>query len=126
MAFRFGAPSVAVGDSSESDEGSPPSSNPAGWEQVPERTAELARTDSFGTGHMPVIVERAGGQARKRFLEFFTATIRNENTRVAYARAVGAFFEWCRSYRLELIDIESNEKLWIGERQIEKRQVDKR
>lgn len=27
---------------------------------------------------------------------------------------------------LELIDIESNEKLWIGERQIEKRQVDKR
>ncbi|MFG0274335.1 MAG: penicillin-binding protein activator LpoB [Phycisphaerales bacterium] len=27
---------------------------------------------------------------------------------------------------LELIDIESNEKLWIGERQIEKRQVDRR
>jgi site-specific recombinase XerD len=57
-------------------------------------------------GNVPAVIDRAGGQARKRFLEFFTATIRNENTRMAYARAVGSFFTWCRDYRLELIDIE--------------------
>ncbi len=55
---------------------------------------------------VPAVIDRAGGIARKRFLEFFTATIRNENTRMAYARAVGSFFAWCREYRLELIDIE--------------------
>ena len=55
---------------------------------------------------VPVVIDRAGGQARRRFLEFFTATIRNQNTRMAYARAVGAFFEWCREYRLELVEIE--------------------
>jgi integrase len=60
----------------------------------------------YASGKVPAIIDRAGGQARKRFLEFFTATIRNENTRMAYARAVGTFFEWCRVYRLELIDIE--------------------
>ncbi|MBX9638528.1 MAG: site-specific integrase [Mycobacteriaceae bacterium] len=60
----------------------------------------------YASGTVPAIIDRAGGQARKRFLEFFTATIRNENTRMAYARAVGTFFEWCREYRLELLDIE--------------------
>ncbi|MBX9628246.1 MAG: site-specific integrase [Gemmataceae bacterium] len=58
------------------------------------------------SGKVPAVIDRAGGHARKRFLEFFTATIRNENTRMAYARAVGSFFAWCQSYRLELFDIE--------------------
>ncbi len=60
----------------------------------------------YSAGTVPEIIDRAGAAARKRFLEFFTATIRNENTRVAYARAVGSFFAWCQSYRLELLDIE--------------------
>lgn len=60
----------------------------------------------YASGKAPAIIDRAGGQARKRFLEFFTATIRNENTRMAYARAVGSFFAWCQGYRLELLDIE--------------------
>lgn len=60
----------------------------------------------YSAGCVPAVIARAGGKARKRFLEFFTATIRNENTRMAYARAVGSFFEWCREFRLELIDIE--------------------
>jgi site-specific recombinase XerD len=60
----------------------------------------------YSAGSVPAVIDRAGGTARKRFLEFFTATIRNENTRMAYARAVGGFFEWCQGYRLELIDIE--------------------
>lgn len=33
--------------------------------------------------------------AARRFVEFFTANIRNPNTRKAYARAVGEFAAWC-------------------------------
>jgi hypothetical protein len=33
--------------------------------------------------------------AKLRFLEFFTANIRNRNTRRAYARAVSEFLAWC-------------------------------
>jgi hypothetical protein len=29
------------------------------------------------------------------FIEFFTATIRNRNARLAYARACCQFFHWC-------------------------------
>ena len=71
-----------------------------------ERSTDDAVVEWYSAAMVPAVIDRAGGQARKRFLEFFTATIRNENTRMAYARAVGAFFEWCREYRLELIDIE--------------------
>lgn len=46
---------------------------------------------------MPAIVASAGGAASRRFLEFFAATIRNRNTREAYARAIRAFFEWTSS-----------------------------
>lgn len=44
---------------------------------------------------MPAIVAAGGRQASRRFLEFFAATIRNPNTREAYARAVRTFFQWC-------------------------------
>lgn len=44
---------------------------------------------------LPVIIVRAGKSASLRFLEFFTVTIRNKNTRVAYARAAAAFLHWC-------------------------------
>lgn len=33
--------------------------------------------------------------ATRRFIEFFTANIRNPNTRKAYARAAGDFLHWC-------------------------------
>src|SRR4051812_33692293 len=72
----------------------------------PDSAASCGVVEWYPTGNVPVVIDRAGGHARKRFLEFFTATIRNENTRMAYARAIGPFFEWCRSYRLELLDIE--------------------
>ena len=70
------------------------------------QAAEAGVVEWYPAALVPAIIDRAGGQARKRFLEFFTATIRNENTRMAYARAVGTFFAWCREYRLELVDIE--------------------
>lgn len=44
---------------------------------------------------LPVLIERAGKTAARRFLEFFTVNIRNTNTRAAYGRAAGAFLRWC-------------------------------
>ena len=40
------------------------------------------------------IIQAAGGRAVYRFLELFTAQIRNPNTHRAYVRAVGAFLTW--------------------------------
>jgi site-specific recombinase XerD len=46
-------------------------------------------------------------EAAKRFIEFFTANIRNPNTRRAYARAVHEFGLWCEQNGFhELRDIE--------------------
>ncbi len=70
------------------------------------RVSGAQLSDWYAAGRVPAAVDRAGPKARKRFLEFFTATIRNENTRLAYARAVGAFFRWCEAFQLDLIDIE--------------------
>jgi site-specific recombinase XerD len=44
---------------------------------------------------IPAPVATAGENARRRFIEFFTANIRNRNTRAAYLRAVSGFFRWC-------------------------------
>ena len=46
-------------------------------------------------------------KAALRFVEFFTATIRNSNTRAANARAVTDFATWCAKNDLdELRDLE--------------------
>jgi integrase/recombinase XerD len=55
---------------------------------------------------VPAIIADAGDGAARRFLEFFTATIRNRNTRAAYAQAVGQFLRWCEAHRLPLREIE--------------------
>ena len=47
----------------------------------------VPETAGGGSG-MPVLIARAGGNAEKRFLEFFAAQIRNRNTREAYLRGV--------------------------------------
>jgi integrase/recombinase XerD len=60
-----------------------------------------------GLETLPVIIRAQGERASRRFIEFFTATIRNRNTRMAYARAVKRFFDWCDDRRLELADIEA-------------------
>lgn len=43
---------------------------------------------------VPALVAAAGEDASIRFLEFFTAHIRNPNTRAAYGRAATDFFAW--------------------------------
>src|SRR5438128_11603177 len=56
---------------------------------------------------VPVLIADAGEQAARRFLEFFAATIRNPNTRMAYYRAVLQFFAWCDRHQLgQLVAIE--------------------
>lgn len=60
-----------------------------------------------GMLQLPAIIADAGERASKRFVEFFTANIRNKNTRLAYARACGAFLAWCEGAGLSLDDIES-------------------
>ena len=64
---------------------------------------KLAR---LGLDAIPVVIRDAGEQATRRFLEFFTANIRNKNTRLAYARAVSRFLDWCDAYGLSLEAIE--------------------
>ena len=45
-------------------------------------------------------------KAEKRFWEFFTATIRNPNTRMAYLTAAYRFADWCEVKGLKLEQVE--------------------
>ncbi|MCS4201756.1 site-specific integrase [Salinibacter ruber] len=52
------------------------------------------------------VLQDAGDDASDRVIEFFTAEIRNENTRKAYAQTVRHFFRWVHKGRPNLSDIE--------------------
>ena len=54
---------------------------------------------------VPALVAGEGDAAAWRYVEFFTANIRNPNTRRAYARACGRFFSWCEQHGLSLAGI---------------------
>ncbi len=60
---------------------------------VPAITTEL---------RLPTLISNEGPRAEERFIEFFTANIRNSNTRIAYARAVKNFLGWCNKKKLSL------------------------
>jgi integrase/recombinase XerD len=74
--------------------------------------AEIVKTSPGGITStssapiLPAIIADAGDRAARRFIEFFTATIRNGNTRRAYGRAVVDFLVWCEQHRLTLLGIE--------------------
>jgi site-specific recombinase XerD len=56
---------------------------------------------------VPAAIANAGDHAARRFLEFFAATIRNKNTRLAYYRAARHFFAWLEQHGIVgLVDIE--------------------
>ena len=55
---------------------------------------------------IPTLIADAGDQAAWRYVDFFTANIRNPNTRKAYYRSACEFFDWCDQARLGLLDIE--------------------
>lgn len=65
---------------------------PQVWEvAVVEKPKRLSAED---VASVPAIIAGAGDHAAWRFLEFFTANIRNKNTRAAYARAVRLFCDF--------------------------------
>jgi len=51
---------------------------------------------------LPDLIAAAGREVTETYIDFFTSTIRNRNTRAAYARACCQFFEWCAAHGLEL------------------------
>lgn len=59
-----------------------------------------------GTLELPALIVAAGEQTARRFLEYFTAHIRNPNTRRAYAHAVARFLDWCDSHGRTLEQLE--------------------
>lgn len=64
------------------------------------------RTSVTAAASVPTVVEAAGPDAKRRFVEFFTANIRNRNTRESYLRAVQFFCEWCEERDLPLLAVE--------------------
>lgn len=74
-------------------------------DQLPAPLKSGALQTTSATYAVPVIIAQCGEQASWRYIEFFTANIRNPNTRRAYARACSQFFAWCDSRGLELLDI---------------------
>src|SRR5947207_12225889 len=68
---------------------------------VPIPRRELGRA---GFDNLPAVIGRAGEAAAWRFVEFFAATIRNRNTRAAYAQAVSQFFAWCEKHRVYTLE----------------------
>jgi integrase/recombinase XerD len=70
-------------------------------ELVPISRRDLARA---GMENLPAAIGRAGETAAWRFIEFFAATIRNKNTRYAYAQAVSQFFAWCEKHRVYTLE----------------------
>ena len=56
---------------------------------------------------LPTLITNAGDLAAYRFIEFFTANIRNPNTRKAYYFAVNRFMNWCAIQELSLTTIRS-------------------
>ena len=62
-------------------------------------------TATTDTRLVPALIADLGEQASWRYVEFFTANIRNLNTRRAYARACSRFFVWCEDRGLTLAAI---------------------
>lgn len=55
---------------------------------------------------VPTFFSRVGQKASRRVLEFFTAQIRNSNTRLAYGRAIARFAAWCEDRGIPIEQLE--------------------
>ena len=63
--------------------------------------------DVYAATLVPALIANADDAAGWRYVEFFTANIRNPNTRRAYARAGADFAGWCSARGLtDLSDVE--------------------
>lgn len=57
---------------------------------------------------VPAFIADGGERAGFAFIDFFTAQIRNRNTRAAYAVAVRQFFAWCDAQRITLATLRTH------------------
>jgi site-specific recombinase XerD len=74
---------------------------------VAESTAPVTTATLRSALVVRAMIAEAGDRASRRFLEFFAASIENDNTRLAYHRAVCSFFAWIEEHGIgELADIE--------------------
>ena len=64
-------------------------------DQLPAIVAPGAVVRSLDSLPVPALIADLGDEAAWRYVEFFTANIRNPHTRRAYARACNRFFAWC-------------------------------
>ena len=58
-------------------------------------------TRASSNAWIPELIASAG----ETYIDFFTSTIRNRNTRLAYARACWQFVDGCRAHGLELTTV---------------------
>jgi len=72
---------------------------------LPASNRQLAAVGAPASMPLPAVFLRASDRG-KRFWEFFTANIRNRNTRKAYFVAVARFSKWCEQKKLVLENIE--------------------
>ena len=89
----------------------------------PARRAVAVRTGSLvaaapSSSVVPALIASLGEGASWRYIEFFTANIRNPHTRRAYARACSRFFGWCDARGLTLAGIRPFDvAAWVEELQ---------
>lgn len=74
-------------------------------DQLPATIQPGTLTTPAASHLVPALIADAGETAAWRYIEFFTANIRNPNTRRAYARACSEFFAWCEDRGLTLTTI---------------------
>ena len=67
--------------------------------------AEFSIVTRASKAWIPELIAAAGPEVTETYIDFFTATIRNRNTRQAYARACWQFFDWCAAHGLELTTV---------------------
>jgi hypothetical protein len=67
--------------------------------------SELIVTRASSKAWIPELIAAAGSELTETYIDFFTSTIRNRNTRAAYARACWQFFDWCAAHDPELTTV---------------------
>lgn len=68
---------------------------------------DLVRLDVSGL--VPPVVSELGRKAERKFVEFFTAHLRNDHTRRAYAHAAAQLSEWLATNGMSLAELEPSE-----------------
>jgi site-specific recombinase XerD len=87
-------------------------------DQLPAVLQPGALTTPADTYMVPALIADAGDAAGWRYVEFFTANIRNPHTRRAYSRACARFFAWCEERGLTLTVIRSHDvATWVEQLQ---------